>query len=287
MYDLDNTCNTRSPLRIVNDVVIDDYGTKWFANYGRFETEPARGLYYYNETRNLPGSRAGWGKLTDLDGLSSNQVWSVAVDRFGDVWVGSDLGISIIYSPTNPGASIAPYRPLRDQIIQDILVDPLNRKWVATKRGVFLLSQDGTDVLAHYTVESTGGKLLADDVASVAIDGRTGVVWFGTEKGLTSLSTAAVSPERSFAELKVYPNPFEIPAAAPVTVDGLVEGSSLKVFTIDGTLVREIVTPGGRIGFWDGADGRGELVSTGVYVIVAYSENGTDVGSTKIAVIRK
>ncbi len=288
MYDLsDSTCDTRSPLRVLNSVAIDDFGTKWFANYGRFETEGARGLYYYNETRNLPGSRDGWGKLTELDGLSSNQVWSVAVDRFGDVWVGSDLGITIIYSPTNPKASIAPYRPLRDQIIQDIVVDPLNRKWVATKRGVFLLSQDGTDVLAQYTVENTGGKLLADDVASIAVDGRTGLVWFGTEKGLTSLTTAAMTPERSFAGLTIFPNPFEIPAAVPVTVDGLVEGSSLKVFTVDGTLVRNLDTPGGRVGTWDGTDGRGELVSTGVYIVVAYSEDGTDVGSAKIAVIRR
>ena len=290
MYELPDTsgvCKTRSPLRILADVVIDDYGTKWFTNYGRFETEGSSGLYYYNETRNLPGTRGGWGKLTKLDGLSDNQVWSLAVDRFGDVWVGSNLGISIIYSPTNPKASIAPYRPLSDQIIQDILVDPLNRKWVATKRGVFLLSQDGTNVLEHYTVENTGGRLLNDDVASIALDGKTGVVYFGTEKGLTSLSTPAVAPNRSFAELKVYPNPYEIPASAPVTVDGLVAGSSLKVFTVDGALVRAVDSPGGRVGFWDGTDGRGALVSSGVYVVVAYSEDGTEVGSAKIAVIRK
>jgi hypothetical protein len=288
MYDLSgSTCLTRSPLRILNDVVIDDYGTKWFANYGRFETEGAVGLYYYNETRTITGSRGGWGKLTELDGLPSNQVWSVAVDRFGDLWVGTDLGIAIIYSPTNPKASIAPYRPLPDQIVQDILVDPLNRKWIATKRGVFLLSPDGTDVLEHYTVEGTGGLLLDDDVASLAIDQGTGVVYFGTEKGLSSLTTPAVAPARSFESLKVYPNPFEVPAPAPVTVDGLVEGSSLKVFTIDGALVKAVQTPGGRVGFWDGTDGNGDLVSSGVYIVVAYSEDGTEVGKAKVAVIRK
>jgi hypothetical protein len=287
MYDIADPCVTRSPLRILTDVVIDDYGTKWFANYGRFETEGATGLYHYNETRAVTGSRGGWGKLTELDGLPSNQVWSVAVDRFGDVWAGTDQGIAIIYSPTNPKASIAPYRPLPDQIVQDILVDPLNRKWIATKRGVFLLSEDGTDVLEHYTVEGTGGLLLDDDVASLAIDRNTGVVYFGTEKGLTSLSTPAVTPAKSFESLKVYPNPFEVPTHAQVTVDGLVEGSSLKIFSVDGALVKAVETPGGRVGFWDGTDSSGEPVASGVYVVVAYSADGTEVGKAKVAVIRK
>lgn len=287
MYDISVTCETRSPLRILNDVVIDDYGTKWFANYGRFETEGPAGLYFYNESRAITGTRAGWGKLTELDGLPSNQVWSLAVDRFGDLWVGTDLGIAIIYSPTNPRSSIAPYRPLPDQIVQDILVDPLNRKWVATKRGVFLLSADGTEVLEHYTVDGTGGLLLDDDVASLAINPATGVVYFGTEKGLTSLPTPAVAPARSFEGLKVYPNPFELPSHAKVVVDGLVEGSSLKIFTVDGALVKAVPTPGGRVGSWDGTDANGELVASGVYIVVAYSEDGTEVGTAKVAVIRK
>lgn len=280
-------CVTRSQTRVLTDVVIDDFGTKWFANYNRFETEGPLGLYYYNETRALPGTREGWGKMTDLDGLPSNQVWSLAADRFGDLWVGTNLGIAIIYSPLNPKASVAPYRPLPDQIVQDIAVDPLNRKWVATKRGVFLLSQDGTTVIERYTVESTGGRLLDDDVASIAIDPRTGVVWFGTEKGLSGLSTPAAAPNRSFGSLTVYPNPFAVPAATPLTVDGLVAGSSLKVFTVDGVLVRAVATPGGRLGFWDGLDGEGAAVSTGIYIVVAYSEAGTEVGSAKVAVIRR
>ncbi len=290
MYDLpDSTgiCKTQTPLRVLGDVVIDDFGTKWFTNYGRFETVGPLGLYYYNETRNLPGTRGGWGKMTTLDGLPSNYAWSAAVDRFGDVWLGSELGVTIIYSPSNPKASIAPYRPLPDQIIQDILVDPLNRKWIATKRGAFLLSQDGTSVIEHYTVESTGGRLPDDDVTSIALNPATGMVYFGTEKGLASLSTVAVAPVRSIAELKVYPNPFELPPAAPLTVDGLVAGSSLKVFTIDGVLVKAVDSPGGRIGFWDGTDLRGEGVSSGVYIVIGYSQDGTEVGSAKIAVIRR
>ncbi|HLB00498.1 MAG TPA: two-component regulator propeller domain-containing protein, partial [Bacteroidota bacterium] len=289
VYDLpppNGTCITRTPLRIFTDVVIDDYGTKWLANYSRFEPVNPIGFYYYNESRTLPGTRGGWGKMTTDDGLRSNFVWSLAIDRYGDLWVGSDQGITIMYNTLNPHSSMAAYHPLSDQIIQDMVVDPMNRKWVATKRGVFLMSQDGTTILENYTVGNTGGKLLDDDVASIALDPSTGTVYFGTEKGLSALTTASVAPARTFSELKVYPNPFEVPSPRPATIGGLVEDSYLKIFTVSGALVRELNTPGGGIGTWDGTDDANRPVSSGVYVIVAYSQDGTEVGSAKVAVIR-
>lgn len=289
MYDLPpsgGTCITRSPIRVHTGVIIDDYGTKWFTNYNRFEPLNPIGFYYYNESRNLPGTRGGWGRLGTDNGLQSNFVWSLAIDRYGDLWVGSNQGITIIYNTLNPAASMAIYHPLSDQIIQDIVVDPMNRKWVATKQGVFLLSQDGTTILEKYTVENTGGKLLDNDVASLALDPATGTLYFGTEKGLSTLSTPSVSPARSFANLEVYPNPYEVPSPRAVTIGGLVADSYLKIFSVDGELVRSLATPGGGVGTWDGTDDDNRLVSSGVYVIVAYSQDGTEVGSGKIAVIR-
>jgi len=84
----------------------------------------------------------------------------------------------------------------------------------------------------------------------------------------------------------VYPNPFEVPSPRPATIGGLVEDSYLKIFTVSGALVRELNTPGGGIGTWDGTDDANRPVSSGVYVIVAYSQDGTEVGSAKVAVIR-
>ncbi len=63
--------------------------------------------------------------------------------------------------------------------------------------------------------------------------------------------------------------------------------SSLKILTIDGKLVREIKTPGGRIGFWDGKDDRGNVVASGVYVLVGFTEDGSQTGTGKVAVIRR
>lgn len=277
----------RTKKRVLNDVIIDRYGTKWFSNYSRFEPAQPEGLFYYNEVIEIQGTINNWGILTVSDGLTSNQVWSLAVGRDGELWVGTDKGINIIFDPLYPRSRQAVYKPLRDQIIQDIVVDPLNNKWVATKQGVFQLSPDGVSILEYYTVENTNGKLLDNDVTSIAIDKNKGKIYFGTEKGLSVLQTTMVEPLKSFKEIVLAPNPFYLPSSVLLTIDGLVEGSHLKILTVDGSLVRDIKTPGGRIGFWDGKDEEGNFVHTGIYLVVAYSEKGDDTAIGKVAVIRK
>jgi len=277
----------RNPNRIFTNVVVDQNGTKWFPNFSPFETETAYGINFYNETYALPGTINGWGILSQSNGLTSNSVYSIAIDHDGQIWAGTNQGVNIIFDPGNPAASIAAYYPLQDQIIQAILVDPINNKWVGTKSGVYLMSSDGTSILNQYTFENTGGQLLDDNILSIAMDQNSGTVYFGTEKGLSSLTTDAVAPNQTYDNLSFAPNPYYLPAAAPLRIDGLMEGSSIKILSIDGSLVRQLTTPGGRVGSWDGRNDRGDLVASGIYLVVAYTPNGATVATGKLAVIRK
>jgi hypothetical protein len=226
--------------------------------------------------------------LTIVDGLPSNDVTTICVDRDNDVWVGTDKGIGIILDPAHPkqDGSVARYKPLNGLVINTIAVDAINQKWVGTTEGVVVLSQDGTQVVAFYTVANTGGKLIDNDVKSIAIDGKTGTVYFGTLNGLASLTTAAAEPKASFDGLTIYPNPYIIPSTKSMTVEGLVANSSIKILSIDGRVMRTVGTPGGRFGFWDGKDDEGKDVGSGVYIVVAYSEDG-QTATGKVAVVRR
>jgi len=166
-------------------------------------------------------------------------------------------------------------------------VDPLNQKWVGTTEGVFLLSPDGTQTLASYTVENTQGKVIDNDVKTIGVDKKTGTVYFGTTYGMASLTTAAAAPKASFDVLTLYPNPFLVPTGTPLTVSGLVENASLKIVAIDGRVVRDIKSPGGLVGFWDGKDSGGTFVPSGVYLVIASAEDGSTVAIGKIAVIKQ
>lgn len=266
-------------------LAVDPFGNMW----ATIPIVGPLGVVNLNNKGNAPDSIADF-HLTTNSGLPSNVIRTIVVDRDGDVWIGTDRGIAIVLDPSNPTRSgaIAGYKPLNGITINAIAVDPLNQKWVATNEGAVLLSRDGTQALAQFTVENTDGKIISNEIKSIAVDSRTGTVYFGTTNGLASYTTSAAEPKASFDELVISPNPFRIPNVVPLTIDGLVENSKIKVLTIDGRLVREMTTPGGRVGFWDGKDDTGKDVASGIYIIVAYSDTNKDkVGTGKVAVIRK
>lgn len=265
-------------------LTIDFYDTKWIIS-----SDPGlKGLLFFNDNGTLTNTADDqWGVLTNADGLSSKNINRVIVDLEGEIWLGTDLGLNVILNPRSPRGSIRRIFIAREQFINDIAVDPLNNKWLGTKEGVFVLSADGTSLLAQYTVANTDGKLIDNDVKAVAFDGQRGIVYFGTEKGLSSLTTTSVTPKENFENLTISPNPYRLPSPTPLQIDGLVRNSNIKILSIDGKVVKDLQTPGGRIAFWDGTNQQGEFVSTGIYLVVAFSPDGDQVSKGKVAVIRR
>ncbi len=270
-----------------HDVAIDRYGTKWMTNTVPWHiiNDPSTGLYYFNENGLIPGtqSNSGWGNIS---GMSSDLVLSCTVDLEGQVWAGLGLGVVIIPDPLYPNLRSTSF-PLREQTVQSIAVDAVNNKWIGTKEGVFVVNTDGTELLRTYTVASTNKRLLANDVRTIAIDQKLGIVYFGTEQGLSSLSIEAIQTNRSYSKLEVGPNPFVLPSDQPLIIRNLIANSTIKILTVSGTVVTQFEAQGGGRGFWDGRDKNGMFVPSGIYFIVAFAENGSQVTTGKVAIIRR
>lgn len=273
---------------VFTNMVIDGNGTKWLANAEPFN-KPATGLYYFNENNTVSGTQStgGWGFMTIADGLPNNTVLSLAVDLTGDVYVGTDLGLMVITEPTFPKQRKYTSFPLREQSVQVIAVDAVNNKWIGTKEGVFVMNADATQILEQYSVATTGGKLVDNDIRALAIDHQRGIAYIGTDKGLSSLSIAPVATVRNFSTISLGPNPFVIPSSGDLVIRNLVTETFIKILSIDGSLVSEFKAQGGGRAFWDGRDREGKLVGTGIYFIVAFAQNGDQVGTGKVAVVRR
>jgi ligand-binding sensor domain-containing protein len=268
------------------NLVIDQYDTKWYISNDQFN----HGLIYFNENNTFTDATDD--KSAFVQNLNTDIVNSVVVDKRGDLWVGTSLGVNIITNTytiataQSPQLSISSVFTLRQQNINCILVDPLNQKWVGTNQGLFLVDQDGTNLLAVYN--SQNSPLLSDIINNLAIDQNSGTIYVSTDAGLISLKTSSVKPVESFSGLKIYPSPFKIKNDNnTLTIDGLIADTDIKILTISGKLIREFSSPGGRIAFWDGRNDGGSLVNSGIYIIVAYDKEGNSVASGKIAIIRQ
>lgn len=289
IYYFQNPLEQQSDYSELKNLVIDQYGTKWYS----MASDGTSGLFYFNEkgTYTDPTDDV-YGYLSINKGLSSNTIFSLAVDRRGDLWVGTSLGVNIItnlntvLTSANPSLKISTSFSVRQQNINAIAVDPLNQKWLGTTEGLFLLSTDGTQLLAN--VNSSNSPLLSDNISSIAINEKTGRVYVGTDAGLTSFDTPAILPVESFNGLNIYPNPFILKDGNQLsTIDGLIRDTDIKIVSVSGKLVKEFSSPGGRVAFWDGKDSNGDLVSTGVYIVIAFDREGNSVTTGKIAVLRE
>jgi hypothetical protein len=151
--------------------------------------------------------------------------------------------------------------------------------------GVFHLSSDGNTLIKQFN--TTNSPILSNRVLDVKVSSISGRAYFATLSGLSSYLTDAIEPVAEFDKIISSPNPYIIPSGTALKIDGLIENSSVKIIKLNGEVVTEFDSPGGRIASWNGVNDKNELVSSGIYIIVAYNKDGTQVGTGKVAIVRK
>jgi flagellar hook assembly protein FlgD len=116
------------------------------------------------------------------------------------------------------------------------------------------------------------------------VDGASGEVFFGTDKGIISYKGDALEGSTQYDQVVVYPNPVRETFEGSVAIKGLVESTTVKITDMSGNLVYETESLGGQA-LWDGNNFRGERVATGVYMIYLSSSDGSIAHVTKLLFI--
>jgi hypothetical protein len=229
---------------------------------------------------------------------SHGSIYSMAQDNNGVIWVGTDQGPFLFHNtskifdadftcsrvkiPRDDGSSYADYL-LDNEKIKAIAIDGANRKWIGTESsGVYLMSENGQETIQHFTISNS--PLLSNDILSIAINPATGEVFFGTGQGIVSYQSDAAAAGDLFGDVYAYPNPVREGYNGVITITGLVADTKVKITDISGNLVCETVS-NGSLATWDGKDRHGRKVSTGIYLAICVSPDGTKSTITKILVI--
>ncbi|TRX71219.1 two-component regulator propeller domain-containing protein [Carboxylicivirga sp. M1479] len=227
-------------------------------------------------------------------------VLSMAEDKNGYIWLGTDKGVLVYYRPwaifsedypiasrikvpRNDGSNLADYL-LEKENVSCIAVDGANRKWLGTENsGIYLVSEDGLKTYASFNMDNS--PLPSNTITSVAVSPTTGEVFIGTAKGIVSYKGYATEGGDDYNDLYAYPNPVREDYNGDITITGLVQNSILKITNVSGKLVHETTSLGGKA-YWDGKNLSGENVKTGVYLIYVSSPDGEKSSVTKLLIVR-
>jgi len=275
----------------VRKIIVDSYDQKWMVP--RTSQSNPNYIIVFNE-KNPAGSQvrglrpgAGYGNIP------GTTVLSIAEDLEGEIWIGTDEGVAVFYSPENiftgPNADAQQILVnfdgytqylLETEIVKAIAVDGANRKWFGTERaGVFLLSEDGTEQIHHFTEDNS--PLFSNNITSLAINGETGEVFIGTAKGLISYKSDATNGQEPPSDVYAYPNPVRPGYTGPIAIKGLSRDAIVKITDITGTLIYETRAEGGQA-TWNGYNFDGRRANTGVFLVFISGDDGSNKMVTKI-----
>ncbi|MBN1407732.1 MAG: hypothetical protein JW956_08085 [Calditrichaceae bacterium] len=233
--------------------------------------------------------------LTTQDNLYDNRILSLAKDQDGIMWIGTAAGLNS-YDGVNlyrhVGDPAGQSGPLENQINQ-IIVDQANNKWFATTGGLSILRGerspwDSTAWLG-FTMENSG--LADNNVNTVWVDPNKSEALIGTENGLSIYRGRFAEIQEEYDKMIGGPNPFILSKDNNTyIIRNLLFNSDVKILTLNGKLVRKLTVNNGTVdggrAEWDGRDSMGNKVASGIYLYVAYAENGKSKAG-KVAVIRE
>jgi hypothetical protein len=284
--------------QLVGNIISTQSGNKWVV------LPRSGGLFAFNgkiENNKASYTEAIKFSVLDADGATiSNDIYSIAEDLDGNIWVGTNSGPVVYYTPDNVFTQENFYASqikisskinsgyadllLSNERITAIAIDGANRKWLGTSlSGVFLMSADGTKEIHNFT--STNSPLPSNTIVDIAIDQVTGEVYFATDLGTVSYKGEATEGGDDFGKVYVYPNPVREGYNGDIVITGMVRDAIVRITDMSGNLVYSTTSLGGQA-IWKGRTNDGRKVSTGVYQVFCSSKDGSKTTVTKLLFIR-
>lgn len=225
--------------------------------------------------------------------LPSATVTSMTLDKYRQIWVGTTAGVAVFDDPASvvSGRNLDAYTPifekrrlLANETVTTIAIDGGNRKWMGTSNGVFLFSEDGTELVNNFTVANS--PLPSNQISYIGIEPSTGEVFIRTSQGMVSYQgTAMEAGDNISGKALIYPNPVRPEYEGLITIDGLYENVVVKITDVAGRLIYETKSNGSRA-VWNGQYPTGGKVPTGIYYVMTSTDEGNQALMGKIAVVR-
>jgi ligand-binding sensor domain-containing protein len=220
--------------------------------------------------------------LADITDLN---VTDMSFDPTGILWLATASGLYFI----NPADDTVGNVELPSTIsgsVNGVASDGVGNIWVATVAGLGILKPNRAEPgrsLWQDTLTTANSPILGNTVTSVTVDIPTGVVYIGTQNGLSVFDSGILPPKPDLADMSAYPNPAVLSEGVQyVEFKRIPSTGTLSIYTASGDLVVKLDLSSEST--WNLKNSRGERVAGGIYFF--YVKSGDASGTGKIAVIK-
>lgn len=277
----------------IGTMIIDDNDYKWIIRRGGEVI-----VFNDNGTLDITADDRAVNLTTATgNGNLAGSVNCLVLDHDGAVWAGTNNGpckfdntraifnggnydAAQIRVPRDDGTNQYDYLFANSNVLS-MATTGANQMWFGLESGVYLMDFESKPKEIHYF--NTGNSPLLDNaVSTMAID-KSGEVFFGTSNGIISYRGEAATPEPEVSDVVAYPNPVRSGYHGFVGIKGLVANSLVRITTVDGAFVTQLMSEGGQA-VWDCTTINGEKVTPGVYLIFVSTKDGNNKFATKILI---
>ena len=219
--------------------------------------------------------------LTTANGLPGSQIYALAEDQTGMLWVGGSDGVVAFPVPSAAfSGDLQAERPrveFREAFVgvptYALQVDGGDRIWLGTDQGAWLVDGLGGGVVTQFTRDNS--PLPNNLVTKIGHIPSTGEVFFSTTNGTVSFQGDAPRGGNTHAPLKIFPNPITPDFGGSVALQGFGRNSYVRITDLAGNRLRDLRAQG-SMATWDLMDMHGERVPAGVYLVVGTTQSGDE-----------
>lgn len=284
-----------STIKSSGPIAIDNYGRIWMvSNSGLL-------MYTFSGSALNPSSENWFNDLV-IPGIN-RKVLSIAVSKKNKLWILTDYGL--IYKelrasdeepvvktgPISSSNNIVPYFsniPFDEG--SSIKFDSFDNIWITTKsRGLYVLDSKGDYWPSVDGINIDNSKLLSNTINDIAFNDEKGLAIIATDIGVSRFKIPFANEIRSIDQVQIFPSPFRIPSKRPLIIDRIPERSTIQILTLDGSIIRTLKEENFNSyqATWYGNDRNGNLVNSGVYLLLIISKKHGTSTFEKVAVIRE
>ena len=275
-------------------MTVDNFNRIWFGSSSNLI------MYKFSGEVLDPSSELWHKELIDSE-FSSRKALNINVSPENKLWVLTNIGLiykNLQADEKNPikstgpmiNSTLRPYFPnVSFNFSSKIRFDPRGNIWVTSQTdGIHILKEDGNYWPDINGINTSNSNLLSNWVSDVTFNAEEGLAYIATNKGVSIIRIPFSEEKKSYNNVEIFPSPFRLPNDKPLTINGLMDNSEVKIMTLNGVVLRTISKEDikGYQGFWDGRNKQGDYVGSGVYLLAFYNQEGAS-SIKKIAVIRK